>query len=195
MPYSTKEKHAAHSKKYRDANPMRVKAWVDKSKRGIRMAAYQHYSGEVPFCACCGETTWEFLCIDHIEGNGRKHRMTIGGDIAPWLKKNGYPSGFQVLCHNCNMAKGMYGECPHKTKEYNVVDTPRNFGQESRAAKLTDSDVLAIQELYSQKQGSYRELAKRFSVSYTTIAHVVNHASWKHVRRSKHPILNGTEDG
>lgn len=33
-----------------------------------------------------------------------------------WLKTNGYPDGFQTLCHNCNMAKGFYGICPHKEK-------------------------------------------------------------------------------
>jgi len=27
----------------------------------------------------------------------------------------GYPTGFRVLCHNCNQAIGLYGYCPHKT--------------------------------------------------------------------------------
>ena len=30
------------------------------------------------------------------------------------LKKLGYPKdGYQLLCHNCNCAKGWYGACPH----------------------------------------------------------------------------------
>jgi hypothetical protein len=28
---------------------------------------------------------------------------------------NEFPDGFQVLCHNCNLAKGYYGECPHNS--------------------------------------------------------------------------------
>jgi hypothetical protein len=30
-----------------------------------------------------------------------------------WLKRNNYPTGFRVLCHNCNLAIGFYGYCPH----------------------------------------------------------------------------------
>lgn len=36
-----------------------------------------------------------------------------GVRIEEWLKKNDYPKGFQILCHNCNMSKGFYGYCPH----------------------------------------------------------------------------------
>lgn len=30
-----------------------------------------------------------------------------------------YPPGFQVLCHNCNFGKSLYGVCPHQ-RETNV---------------------------------------------------------------------------
>lgn len=36
-----------------------------------------------------------------------------GIDMAQWCRRNGYPKGFRVLCHNCNMAIGFYGYCPH----------------------------------------------------------------------------------
>lgn len=36
-------------------------------------------------------------------------------NIPWWLRRNNYPNGFQVLCHNCNMAKGFYGKCPHQS--------------------------------------------------------------------------------
>jgi hypothetical protein len=57
-----------------------------------------------------------FLTIDHIENNGAEHRrqqrngQNKGHDIYAWLRKNNYPEGFQVLCYNCNCAKGIYGE-------------------------------------------------------------------------------------
>ena len=51
---------------------------------------------------------------------GRAHRREISGndnpatgDMYQWLKANSYPDGFQILCFNCNCAKGAYGECPH----------------------------------------------------------------------------------
>lgn len=33
-----------------------------------------------------------------------------------WIKKNGFPDSVQVLCWNCNCAKGIYGYCPHSTQ-------------------------------------------------------------------------------
>jgi hypothetical protein len=70
------------------------------------------------FCQCCGEKELKFLAIDHINNDGNKHRKLIGmsGGIAfyRWLKRNKYPPQFQVLCHNCNFAKGRWGRCPHQ---------------------------------------------------------------------------------
>lgn len=78
----------------------------------LREAAIEAYGGR---CACCGETQFRFLAIDHINGGGSRQRKAIPGhDMGAWLKKNSYPFGFQVLCHNCNQAKGLYGACPHQ---------------------------------------------------------------------------------
>lgn len=84
--------------------------------RKIRKMAIDAYGGK---CNCCGETTHEFLGIDHINGGGSKHRRELvnqGTTVYLWLKKNQYPLGYQVLCHNCNLAKGFYGKCPHNIK-------------------------------------------------------------------------------
>ena len=81
--------------------------------RKLRLDALAAY-GSV--CACCGETTEQFLGIDHINGGGNAHRKEnglLGNNLNRWLKKNDYPPEFQVLCHNCNLAKGFYGKCPH----------------------------------------------------------------------------------
>lgn len=64
-------------------------------------------------CACCGETINEFLEIDHINNDGAQHRKTINRTrFLHWLLKE-RRDGFQILCSNCNMAKGRYGRCPH----------------------------------------------------------------------------------
>jgi len=67
-------------------------------------------------CVCCGEGLIEFLSIDHINNDGAEHRKNLGRtNIYSWLKANGFPKeGFQVLCMNCNFAKGAYGKCPHQ---------------------------------------------------------------------------------
>ena len=81
-----------------------------------RKDVIERYGGKPPKCACCGETIYEFLCIDHVNNDGAKHRKEIGGHSRTneWLIKHNYPDGFQVLCYNCNMAKWLCGECPHK---------------------------------------------------------------------------------
>ena len=87
--------------------------------RQKRLVVLKFYGGEIPHCNCCGEKELKFLSIDHVEGGGSKHRRSMGikgkgGNIYFWLIRNDFPQGFQVLCHNCNMAKGFYGTCPHK---------------------------------------------------------------------------------
>ena len=97
-------------------------AGIEKSKirnAKNRMACLVFYSSVIPFCKCCGEKEIKFLSIDHINGGGNKHRKEIGikdgkgGNIYHWIIANNFPEGFQILCHNCNMAKGFYGICPH----------------------------------------------------------------------------------
>ena len=101
----------------------------------LKMAAFSAYGG--PFCACCGETIPDFLTIDHINNDGAAHRKKTEKDptarmyrrppskekpsgqgtgdcIYGWLKRNGYPPGFQVLCFNCNWSKARHLICPHK---------------------------------------------------------------------------------
>jgi hypothetical protein len=38
-----------------------------------------------------------------------------------WLRRNNYPEGYQVLCFNCNIAKGLYGVCPHQAAKVSSV--------------------------------------------------------------------------
>lgn len=82
--------------------------------RRDRQAALDAYGRE---CQCCGESNEVFLAVDHVDGGGNEHRRSagIGGSSAfyRWLRVNGYPDGFQVLCHNCNYAKHALGVCPH----------------------------------------------------------------------------------
>jgi hypothetical protein len=90
-----------------------------KTRKDLRMQILRHYGrGGKVACACCGEATLEFLQIDHVDNDGAEHRRSIrrksGEQFYKWLRSNGYPPGFQVLCCNCNFAKGRYGECPHE---------------------------------------------------------------------------------
>jgi len=69
------------------------------------------------------ETEMGFLSLDHINNDGAADRTKRygarnksggGGEFYRRLKKEGWPTGFQVLCMNCNFGKRIYGGvCPH----------------------------------------------------------------------------------
>ena len=102
--------------KIRELKNPKLGEYRKKYNQRIRMEALEHYSNGSPKCICCGENIIQFLGIDHIDGGGGIHRKQLtkeGLTIYLWLRKNKYPNGFRVLCHNCNLAMGYYGKCPH----------------------------------------------------------------------------------
>ncbi len=74
-------------------------------------------------CACCGESNYYFLTLDHVNNDGAQERKQLGGQQQVlsrlWKEQCTLPE-YQLLCYNCNCAKGMRGECPH-------VNEPRNL--------------------------------------------------------------------
>jgi len=107
MPLSKEKAREAYCK-----NKEKFLASQKKTRFNRRKRVLDHYGGK---CACCENTQYEFLSIDHIGGGGTKHRKTVGANIDRWLIKNNFPEGFRVLCHNCNFSLGLYGYCPHNT--------------------------------------------------------------------------------
>ena len=103
----------ARSLRWREKNKEKYRETHLVWYRKLREDAINHYGGK---CQCCGEKRIQFLAIDHINNDGNEHRKLIGNNkrIEKWLKDNNYPEGFQILCHNCNMAKSFYGKCPHQ---------------------------------------------------------------------------------
>lgn len=94
---------------------MREKGKMFARKRRIEIL--KHYSKGVPRCKCCGEKEMKFLSIDHTKNDGYKFQIkgkrAAGSSLYQLIKKQNFPKGFQVLCFNCNCAKGFYGKCPH----------------------------------------------------------------------------------
>ena len=106
-------------KKYRgvEENATRMRQGHKEYSKRLRLTVLSFYSCGLIQCTCCGEKEIKFLCLDHIDGGGNKHRKEVGYGVKLylWIIKHGFPPIFQVLCHNCNLAKGFYGECPHST--------------------------------------------------------------------------------
>jgi len=79
-----------------------------KTVEDTRRKIFDHY-GMV--CVACGSDDYQSLHLDHIDGDGKAHRIElIGSNKAgyPFYRKIvsvGYPDGFQALCRKCNMMK------------------------------------------------------------------------------------------
>ena len=91
------------------------RATQKRARDKLRDQAFAAYGGYV--CVCCGETQPLFLSLDHVDGGGAGHRKLLGGGNVVFadLRRKGFPSGFQVLCRNCNGGKyANGGVCPHR---------------------------------------------------------------------------------
>jgi len=80
----------------------------------LKLAVIKGYGGA---CTCCGETNPIFLTIDHVNGDGAQDRRKglKAGKLAVKLIQQGFPSGYQILCWNCNLGRQLNGGvCPHQ---------------------------------------------------------------------------------
>lgn len=118
------------SRNNKDAKHASARAWYHRNKdshkektkarnMARRMRALSHYSNGTMACACCppqSNMPVEFLCIDHLDKRPRGFPKLGGGGYSLYLflERSGYPPGFRVLCHNCNLSLGFYGYCPHQ---------------------------------------------------------------------------------
>lgn len=91
----------------------------------LRQEVLSNYCKGTPYCQCsgCFVVFIGFLQMDHKDGKGHKHKNSSGVKIKGpqlllWLKKHGYPKGFQVLCANCNGGKRNSRRCPMYGKRH-----------------------------------------------------------------------------
>lgn len=139
-----RKRQSLYLKKWRKENADWVKERSRIKTAETRKEVINAYGGK---CRCCSEDTPEFMAIDHVYNDGAYNRRekkhpASGSQFYVWLKKQGFPQDrFQLLCHNCNLAKSLYGKCPHQiinhaqgnyhnhpdTRETDVADAPRLF--------------------------------------------------------------------
>jgi hypothetical protein len=128
---ANREKSREHARKWRNrkiatGTPEEVAALraseSEKTKRAqavCRNEVFAAYGGYR--CNCCDESEPMFLSIDHVDNNGAQERKAglysgSGYSFYRWLRKTGFPSGYQVLCMNCQVGKHKNGGvCPHQT--------------------------------------------------------------------------------
>ena len=102
----------AHQMKvYRLAHPDKyIEQWHSQrdKNRLLKVEVLTHYGEGRLACVWCGEDRVACLSIDHIDGGGNKQRtgsLRVANTFYRWLRKGGYPSGYQTLCMNCQFVK------------------------------------------------------------------------------------------
>lgn len=100
--------------KNRQRELAKMRKYYRRYHTALKMAVLTHYGGNPPKCACCGEGHIEFLSVDHMSGDGKEDRAKHGtSGFYRRLVRSNFPPGFQILCLNCNFAKGHFRHCPH----------------------------------------------------------------------------------
>lgn len=128
--------------------PEQVEAIREKGRlkrRALKELVIRHYSNGKMRCMSptCevpgGAKDLDILNIDHINGGGKKHMRELkasgfGGYLYDWLRRMNFPSGFQVLCYNCNNKKRI-------TNKENVHATTSNFGKKKFFTQTTKRQI------------------------------------------------------
>ena len=109
-----KDKFLARAAVYRDKNRAKIreesKAYYRKHAQETKEKVFAHYgpNGEMR-CSWegCEVRDVDMLSIDHLDGNGGKHRLETGKGFMfyRWLIRNKYPDSFQTLCMNHQVKK------------------------------------------------------------------------------------------
>ena len=97
-----KEKYNKQSREWHENNRERMNEFGRKHREKRKREILEHYGGV--YCSLCDITDIEVLTLDHVAGGGTKQRRSFkdGHAIYRWIINNNFPSGFRVLCRNCN---------------------------------------------------------------------------------------------
>ncbi len=154
------------------------------------------YGGQL--CSICGYNDIRSLTIDHIFSGGRKHREETtkrgGYSFYLWLRRNGYPEGYRVLCANCNMCIGHHGFSPlEKTidnqcikcsgslentpdfyKQYgiNICEVCCLNGSKAKGALDSKKDALKYKRLVIENYGGECVICAEKQPLFLTIDHI-----------------------
>lgn len=113
------EERRKYFRDYHYRNRHRRLAQMHQRDQALKTEVMWIYGGGRAVCVMCGENRLACLSIDHIAGGGNTHRQGLrkqGREFYAWLRKQGFPEGYQTLCMNCQFVK------KDKQKEYGKRD-------------------------------------------------------------------------
>lgn len=94
----------------------------------LKQTVIEAYGGS---CYCCGESNLAFLTVDHVNNDGKDHRIELTGSdrsgggqaMYRWAIKHNFPSSLRIACWNCNCGRSINnnGLCPHETARQQLL--------------------------------------------------------------------------
>lgn len=158
-----KKQIIAKMTEWRINNRERMRANESARYAARKVETIKAYGGK---CAKCGEYDSRFLTVDHVHNNGaadRAARKNKTSDVHIWLKRHGYPKGFQILCGNCNLKKEIErrrsASGPHWLRSQAAkTRVIAQYGSKCTCCRENDIDKLVIDHVKgggSQEKRSY----------------------------------------
>jgi hypothetical protein len=108
MAYKTTEAKRAAAHRWYQNHKAERDAYTLKHHAQIKEEVLTHYGNGHYACVTCGEDRPPCLTIDHINNDGMEERRKIkkyGANFYKSLKRQGYPTGYQTMCMNCQFLK------------------------------------------------------------------------------------------
>ena len=105
------QEHKEHYREINDAYMHRLQRRETTFLNRIKVLSFYSNPHGTPVCNNCGIQDIDVLCIDHIDGGGRKQlreTKSKGSSFHYWLSRNNFPEGYQILCANCNTRKAKF---------------------------------------------------------------------------------------
>lgn len=156
-----KEQIKQSAKRYRDTHKDQIKAYIENRKEKKNAYAREYYKihrqekmdyqrkiykrTKEKFiemyggkCACCEEAIFDFLTIEHKNGQRRIIKETGTRAYRKAIKEY-RPDLYEILCWNCNCAKGQLGYCPHHPEDKPQSHIIHNSDRTYRYTKTHDS--------------------------------------------------------
>jgi hypothetical protein len=189
-----KDKYAANPKifldrckKYRKMNREKI-ILRNKFKRfKLKVMAFHIYSNRTMACVLCGNSNFSQLALDHINGNGTKHRQSnpkANCDMYRLVKTLKYPNGYRVLCNNCNQLEALKRltivhtyMAKHRAKyKLKALEAYSNGKVKCKLCDVNDCRVLTLDHMNGGGRKELRELKIKGGAAY-----------YKHLRDHNYP--------
>jgi hypothetical protein len=130
---SSKPSESCTEHKHTECYEKNANATVVRREQAHAEALVKYSGFDPPRCVLCMYDNIVALQFDHVEGDGaifrREHKHQTGKSLALWLRKQGWPTGYRVLCANCQCIErgrignhGGHTHGPRKTLTSYAID-------------------------------------------------------------------------